>query len=189
MSALALTDAPDFASPLEAWRAWRVVYRDGEYLLGSIVKPALWPWGESLRADCLHRRLPVPGRRGQRHAAPDSTCECGIYAAGLTQIGQYLGDLSAPFVKGMRPTVARVLGRVSLWGTVIECERGYRASHAYPLEIFVPVDGQLGERHGWDELAEGLAPYGVPLEPLAARCIDATTVLARRFPVVRPTPG
>ena len=148
MSALALGTAPDFARPFEAWRAWRVVYRDGEYLLGSIVKPALWPSGKSLRAECLHRRSPVPRRRTTRHAAPDASCECGIYAAELGQVGQYLGDLSAPFVRGMRPTIARVLGRVSLWGTVIECERGSRASHAYPLELYVPVDGQLDQRHG-----------------------------------------
>jgi N-formylglutamate amidohydrolase len=32
------------------------------------------------------------------------------------------------------------MGTVSLWGTVIEGELGYRASHAYPHRLYVPVN-------------------------------------------------
>ena len=32
----------------------------------------------------------------------------------------------------------RVLGRVSLWGDVVECAWGWRASFAYPAQIYVP---------------------------------------------------
>ncbi|TMK73645.1 MAG: hypothetical protein E6G50_01190 [Actinobacteria bacterium] len=36
-------------------------------------------------------------------------------------------------------TVRRVLGRVLLWGRVVEHELGWRASHALPLDL-VPFD-------------------------------------------------
>ena len=35
-------------------------------------------------------------------------------------------------------TVCRILGEVTLWGHVVETEAGWRASHAYPLRLYVP---------------------------------------------------
>jgi hypothetical protein len=167
-----VSEAPDFVEPLEAWRVWKVVRRNGVYSLGSVVQSTLWPAGEALVAECLAgRRLFLCRRRNRRHEAPEARCECGIYAAGLEGVGQYVAD--APF-RG----VARVLGRVALWGTVVECERGYRGSHAYPTRIFVPADAGEPWRIGWDEVALGLCRYGVPVEPLAARAADATRFLA-----------
>jgi hypothetical protein len=78
------------------------------------------------------------------------------------------------------PAVARVLGLVSLWGTVVECERGYRASHAYPLHLYVPIDAAWQKKHCWDELVSGLESYDVPVEPLAARCSETVWVLEQR---------
>jgi hypothetical protein len=92
----------------------------------------------------------------------------------LARIGQYVAE---PPCRG----VARVLGRVALWGTVIECERGFRASHAYPARIYVPADAGDPWRIGWEEVAFGLARYGVPIEPLAARASEATHHLAERL--------
>jgi hypothetical protein len=73
-----------------------------------------------------------------------------------------------------------VLGHVALWGTVIECERGLRASHAYPIRIYVPADAGEPWRVSWEEVAFGLWHYGVPIEPLGARAAEATTHLAAR---------
>lgn len=176
-----MNEAPDFIEPLEAWRAWRVVHKDGEwslhrdrdFSLGSIVQRTLWPAGEALVAECLGRRPFGRLRRMHRHDAPETRCECGIYAASLELVGQYVAE--AP-CRG----VARVLGRVALWGTVIECKRGFRASHAYPTRIYVPADAGDPWRIGWDEVAFGLSHYGVPIEPLAARAAEATRHLAER---------
>ena len=72
-----------------------------------------------------------------------------------------------------------MVGRVSLWGTVVECERGFRASHAYPSRIYVPhEDERRGEHLGSEELSLRLAAYGVPVEPLEAGCDEAAEVLA-----------
>lgn len=168
-----MTDAPDFIEPFEAWRAWSVVRRDDKYSLGSIVQRTIWPAGEPLAAQCLRHRLSGRLFRGLRHDAPEADCLCGIYGAGLDGVSQYVAD--AP-CRGF----ARVLGRVHLWGTVVECERGFRASFAYPAAIYVPADAGDPWRVGWDEVAFGLSRYGVPIEPLASRAADAARHLAAR---------
>ena len=167
--------APDVAGTVDAWRAWRVLRRDGGYVLASVIKPTIWPHRQVLYAKCLHVRSPLNWLcRRQPHAAPEASCECGIYAAGLELVGDYLDEASMP------PAVARVLGRVALWGTVVECERGYRAAFAYPTRIYVPADARGRNRRGTREAVEGLAAYGVPVELLGARCADAPHVLARQ---------
>jgi hypothetical protein len=73
--------------------------------------------------------------------------------------------------------LGRALGEVSLWGRVIECERGFRASLAYPRRLYLPADG-LHRRRG--RLVDDLEAYGVPVEPLSVGWIDATEELQRR---------
>jgi hypothetical protein len=143
------------------------------YSLGSVVQRTVWPAGEALVAECLAggRVSRLLRRRKARHDAPEVGCRCGIYAAGLETVGSYAAD--APF-----SSVSRVLGQVALWGTVVECERGYRASHAYPTRIYVPADAGEAWRIGWDEVALGLCRYGVPVEPVSTRAADATRHLA-----------
>jgi hypothetical protein len=167
--------APDFVEAFESWRVWAVVRDKDGYRLASVVKSSVWPPGEPLAAGCL-RNSPLLARLRRRsaHTAPDQRCECGIYAASLSTLGPYLRD---PVGNG---ALARVLGRVSLWGTVIECERGFRASRAYPARIFVPVDSPLQRGHRWDALIAGLETYGVPVEPLPARCAEAAAALERQ---------
>ena len=65
-------------------------------------------------------------------------------------------------------SVHRVIGTVSLWGRVVECARGWRASRAYPRRIYVP-----GTRAPYwlraeraEEVALGLTDYDVPVELL-----------------------
>jgi hypothetical protein len=70
-----------------------------------------------------------------------------------------------------------VVGEVSLWGTVIECEHGYRASLAYPRRIYVPSDGAHWD---WEKVADDLSAYRVPVEPLPVGCADTTGELLRR---------
>lgn len=166
--------APDYAEPFRAWRVWKVVRRDGGYYLGSVVQRTLWPVREALTADCLRLPRMFPRlRRNARHAPPEPACDCGIYATSLDRLDQYLAD--APLGAS-----ARVLGEAALWGTVIECEHGFRASHAYPARIYVPADAGGPWRISWDDVAFGLWSYGVPVEPLPARAAEATRHLRAR---------
>jgi len=162
-------DAPDYVEPFEGWRVWRVVRVDGAFRLASIVQNTVWPASAELTAGCERFRL--FRRRRRRHDAPDVDCECGIYAAvTLTQLRMYLAD-------GLHG-LSRVLGQVALWGTVVECERGFRASRAYPARLFVPDDAGRPWRVSATEVALGLCAYGVPVEPLAGPAAHAPDLLA-----------
>ena len=52
---------------------------------------------------------------------------------------------------------------MSLWGDVVECAWGFRASYAYPAQLYVP---DRSARSGLtpEEVALGLTDYGVPVE-------------------------
>jgi hypothetical protein len=67
----------------------------------------------------------------------------------------------------MRPppeAIQYAVGRVALWGVVIECERGWRASYAYPARLYVPTRSTARRpRLSPREVADGLAAYGVPV--------------------------
>ena len=158
--------APDFFEPFEAWRVWRVVRHDGELTLASIVKRTLWPAGEPLAAECL-KALPFIDwiRRRSPHPAPEPDCECGIYAAGLDSVRGYLSD-TLPDAR------ARVIGRVALWGCVVECERGYRSTFGYPVSLYVPLQARGRGRITAADVAAGLERYGVPVEVLRVDQLD-----------------
>jgi hypothetical protein len=165
-------EAPDFAEAIQAWRAWRVVSQGGQLLLASVIQRATWPPGSALRAMCLRRpTLLARLRSREAHEAPRDSCECGIYGTSIDRIGVYLTETP-------RTSAGRVFGRVSLWGTVIECDRGYRGGQAYPTCLYVPLDASYAFDDGWEEIAFGLQHYGVPIEPIAARSKDAVSAVA-----------
>lgn len=165
--------APDYVEPIVAWRVWHVVERDGALRLRSPLYQTMWPPRRELVAGCRPRTefalsLLQAGRFG--HVPPGGECGCGIYG-GLTprQATRYL----LRFFKPRGDVVHRVLGTVALWGTVVQCERGWRSSFGYPVHIYVPVPS----RRGWfhlarirppllpaEEIVLGLADYGVPVE-------------------------
>ena len=163
--------APDLPGAVVAWRIWRLVDVADTCRLVSAFKWAVWQPGEALRASCLCKPSPLQRLRGKgRHDAPEAGCLCGIYGA---EIGLLDSGLS-----GWRDhEVGRVVGEVSLWGTVIECERGFRASYAYPRRIYVPSDGA---HWAWEKVAVDLAAYRVPVEPLPVACADTADELLRR---------
>jgi hypothetical protein len=165
-------EAPDYVEPLTAWRVWRVVATGDGYRLTSVVKSALWSPGEPLHAECLREPSLVSlfRRHPKKHEAPEERCDCGIYAGGLPLIGNYMTPAATE-------AVTHVLGQVMLWGTVVECERGFRASHAYPACLYVPYGGDVDG--GRESLVAALGVYGVPVEPLDASPSEAVRTLER----------
>jgi hypothetical protein len=111
--------APDLVEAIRGWRAWRVVEKDGQVRLMSISNRTVWPPHRCLEATC-EKGHPVP-RKG---------CSCGIYAANteqrLAQLGYAIQAVKLAF------------GTVSLWGEVVEAEKGYRAALAYPERLYLP---------------------------------------------------
>jgi hypothetical protein len=112
---------PDYAEALIGWRVWCLVRTRDGVRLASVIEDDVWPLGRALVACC---------RAHGDHEAPNESCACGIYAArDPATVWTYLRGRDEP------RTVRRVLGRVALWGRVVEHEHGWRASHAYPVSF------------------------------------------------------
>jgi hypothetical protein len=166
-------EIPDLPSPIVAWRIWRVGSVKGRYRLVSMFKWSAWQPEQPLAAECLRTPWLIDRLLRRRpHGAPDPQCECGIYGAELALLDTCLSAADAHRELGM------VVGEVSLWGTVIECEHGYRGSLAYPRRIYIPTDSAGGRP---DDLAEGLSAYRVPVELLPVGYVGAAGELMRRI--------
>jgi hypothetical protein len=151
---------------LTGWRLWNVA-RDGDaYRLRSPVRTEVWPVGEPLVAECTGSDL-VWGVRGSRHEAPSPDCRCGVYGGTYSGLRSFLNATFLP------PAEAAVLGRTSLWGTVIDERSGWRAQYAYPERLAVPT--LLRDAMA---IAEDLEDYGVPVVMLNA---------AEMFAALHPT--
>lgn len=111
--------------PITGWRIWNLSHgADGARLrpAGSGVQG--WEPGRAFQARCGLPRW-LNGGIG-RHTAPDIRCRCGIYA------GTSLEAFPRPRPAWPPPPV---VGTVSLWGTVIEHDRGWRGEFAYPARL------------------------------------------------------
>jgi hypothetical protein len=85
------------------------------------------------------------------------------------------------------PVLHRVIGRVSLWGSIVECEDGWRASHAYPERLYVPLRSESDNGRDARAIAHELTAYGVPVELLDCWTrADVAAVLESSFAAQRP---
>jgi hypothetical protein len=111
------------STPVTGWRAWNLSGGDTPLLHPVAADGDPWPAREAFEARC---ESPSLLRRWRPHEAPHPRCRCGIYAARSPD------DFDRP-----RPAwpPAAVVGTVSLWGRVIEHERGWRARVAYPARV------------------------------------------------------
>jgi hypothetical protein len=156
-----MSEAPDYVSPVIGWRLWEVQRRGEEPVLRSLVRrDCRWPAGSPLVAECPASRLPGPR---DRHPAPGEACWCGVHA--FKDQGEALRTMCdiGPELDG-----PLVVGSVSLWGRVVDCEHGYRAERAYPATLWVPyLAGRRRRQLAVDRLLHGLLRYGRPVQPLA----------------------
>lgn len=122
---------PDLVECLTAWRAWDVVGEGERLRLQALGKEHIWRPRRAMEADCakasafelLARRGPVP-----THDAPEESCSCGVWS--FKELDGLVSALT-------RYGIIRVLGKVYLWGKVVETENGYRAQYAYPAELWL----------------------------------------------------
>jgi hypothetical protein len=130
-------EAPDYFEPTVGWRAWLVVQTPDGLRLSSVLYPTLWPPRQEEVAVCRPAASGRDPHDPPPHAAPHPRCSCGIYATKTPDraTSYFHGEGRGP----IKP-LFRVMGTVSLWGTIIEGELGYRASHAYPQRLYIPVN-------------------------------------------------
>lgn len=144
--------------PVLAWRAWALTgRRDGSELLLRPVAGRSRPWrpGEVAEAACKQARL---------HAAPNVDCSCGLHAT------HEIDELR-------RTRSPSALGRVALWGRVVEHELGYRAQFGYPQLL-----GLICRFCFWQWGRHGHAPAIVgwfPRDELVPLCWPHLEVAAR----------
>jgi hypothetical protein len=160
--------APDYVDPIVGWRAWRVVRRNGRLLLASPYVNVAWRPGSPLVAECHVG----PAEPEPEHETPDPACACGIYASRLESLDWPAFVRTAP-----RPLV---IGRVLLWGKVVEGTRGWRAELAYPERLWVPATDGHYTAGVW-ETADGLGEYGVDVSPV---CVDGPLALTTTLRVL-----
>jgi len=135
--------------PITGWRAWKVKESGLLWPLYGHM-----PFDVSQPAACRYPPpSPIP------HRAPKSWCSCGYYAVKLAQ------DAVWPGISGREI----VVGRVAMWGTVIECEHGYRAERMAPLALYADREwhDRLRDTHkvdvyAWDELRRAEARESNP---------------------------
>lgn len=170
-----MSATPDYVEPVMGWRAWHAVDIAAKARLSSVVHKTLWPTEAPLVAVCRRHRIPLfPFTRRRHEGAPSAGCTCGIHAATMSTVRTYLPDHFST------TNIVPVVGRVALWGLVHEYERGWRASHAYPTCLYVPI-ADLGSKRAARVLHD-LSTYGVPVLAIDGATPDAVieeiTVLA-----------
>jgi len=160
--------APDTLVPFVGWRVWDVVELDDTLRLCSLSFWTIWLPGRETCAVCRRALVDLHRAGIVDHPAPHPLCTCGVYAASrASHVLAYARQF-----RRRSDSVHRVVGRVRLWGSVVECEGGWRGELAYPAALFVPTGRARAWRSGRiappgrpaEEVARGLSEYGVPVE-------------------------
>ena len=157
---MSTAEAPEYASPVIGWRMWSIMPSRGGHRLASPLFRVIWPPTAELHAVCdAGGRWSWVGRRRCDHPVPVARCGCGLHA--MVAPG-HLSTYILPAASAQ--VVRRAVGRVSLWGRVIEGACGWRAAAAFPAEIWLPQADSSGARiDDIDTIAMDLADYGVPV--------------------------
>jgi hypothetical protein len=164
---------PDAIEPAMGWRTWIVEETVAGWRLRSVIYPATWRPCERLAADCRRSNVkPV-----ESHFPPALACNCGVHA------GRTPAELRSYCVSGQRwpgsceTALPRPIGVVALWGRVVEHEKGFRGTYAYPRRLYVPAGARC------EEIALALTDYGVPVALLDVDASEAIEALAGEDPL------
>jgi hypothetical protein len=144
-------DAPDFSTPLVGFRAWTLASKPGCYMHDPAHTRKLVDHPAGILLSLYHRSpwmessLQAGCSRVSFHAAPETDCECGIYA--WWQMRELFGSRNG-----------EIWGAVALWGRCEVYNKGLRAEYARIIGLSAP-DG-----HGLDPQALALCKqrYQVP---------------------------
>jgi hypothetical protein len=153
--------------PVVGWRTWLVIPAPEGLRLRSVVFGTDWEPCEELSARCelVRGRLWYRPWRRISHPAPSASCECGIWAAKDIEYAAGFFNLYDDLLS--EACVHRAIGRVALWGAVVDGGLGWRASHAYPADLYVPTHRDNGQEVDAGAIASGLSGYGAPIEVVA----------------------
>lgn len=152
-----MTGAPDLATAVVGFRAWKVV---GEQLMSPYI-PCTWD-GPVLHARCFDANRRLQQGRGwltAEHASPHPDCQCGVYAYHRPGTQAYYGEFD--WTEGV----------MTAWGRVEAHRKGLRAEHARIEALALPPANEPGRRRAVLAVAAALGVEVVArdeLEPFAA---------------------
>jgi hypothetical protein len=144
--------------PLVGWRAWAIVDSPAGLELRSLVYAHTWPAREPLQQECE-----AGGCLAARWPAQPHSCGIHAFKQRADAVG-YPATWEARRTGFSVTSDEYVIGQVSLWGRVIEHERGFRAQFAYPYALFLApaqqrfrnplatrygVEVEIDDRRGW----------------------------------------
>jgi len=120
-------EAERSTEPILGWRAWRVHRTEAGVRLAPTTPRSDWPTHEAIHATCsgAHTRLYMvfnPELQAQ-HRSPEPWCTCGIHA------------MKEPRRLAHGANRAGAIGRIAMWGRVVEHSKGWRAEFAYPSRV------------------------------------------------------
>jgi hypothetical protein len=120
-------EAEHRTEPVLGWRAWRLRRIDGDLRIVPTTPRSAWEPRVAIHATCSgsHTReyMVYNPELVKFHRSPEPGCTCGIHA------------IMDPARLARSGRAAAVVGRVAMWGRVIEHAKGYRAEFAYPSRL------------------------------------------------------
>jgi len=146
---------PDLSDAVQGWRAWTVERTLPKFGLAPKLFSATYDdyWAPHV----AHRALCEYHGDKEGHHIPDERCTCGFYAA--KSLKHLLSMGYATFNYSGQPNRELVIGKVAMWGKVLEGNQGWRTEYAYPVILYIPYTLPELQR----PLADG---YGVPVTML-----------------------
>ena len=155
--------------PIVAWRTWTLAgSRDASTVrlrpIAGDGKP--WPPRRPASAACTKDR---------HHAVPDLRCTCGLHAVAEA------GSLR-------RTRDPAVLGTVALWGSLVEHDRGYRATFGYPqrVRLVCYLCFSLWAIHAPGDVEVVIRHRGGRMVPLCGPHVELSRRYAYPMPTVLP---
>ncbi len=120
-------EAEHSTEPILGWRAWRLQELEGGLRIVPTTPRSAWEPRVAIHATCSgsHTReyMIFNPDLAKFHRSPEPGCTCGIHA------------LKDPSRLARSGRTAAVVGRVAMWGRVVEHTKGYRAEFAYPSRL------------------------------------------------------
>jgi hypothetical protein len=120
-------EAEHQTEPVLGWRAWRLARTDDGLRIVPTTPRSAWEPRVAIHATCTgaHTReyMVYNPELAASHRSPEPGCTCGIHA------------IKDPARLARSGRSAAVVGRVAMWGRVIEHTKGYRAEFAYPSRL------------------------------------------------------
>ena len=131
------------------------------YRLRSLTQPSFWPLRARMESFCsAEQRL----QTHPQSPGPEARCECGVWAFHSRDLAE------RTLLDYAQSGGTLAVGRVTLWGRIIEQELGWRAQFGYPVELEVygaseEIAADLALAYGIDAISKPWPATGPLTKP------------------------